>query len=479
MGDRPTRLLLVACSIQDAGEIVRILAHGECGAFEFTHIGGAAELESGLTTGSPDAIVVDLSRASSQDAAMLVELRGRLSEAPVPMIVLTDQDGDLFKLRAHHPDAAEVLVKGRIDQGALPRALYNAFTRQAAEANLRRIIATNPDGIIVVNDDGVVMFANPAASALFDLLLAALIDQDFGHPIVGGGTVEVDVGGERVAEMRVVEIVWHNRPAYLTSLRDITEHKRIERRLEDARREADNRTRTKSEFVAYMSHELRTPLNSILGFSEMIKNELLGPVGIDDYRDYADAIHSSGRHLLGIINDVLDLAAVEAGRLELQEDLFDPADVVRAALRMVGGFARDRRITLIDRLAPELPLVCADQRRIQQCLNNLLTNGVKYTPAGGGVTVEGSVDPADQALVLTVTDTGHGIPAHELAGLMMPYRRVGDAVSRSQQGTGLGLFVTRTLIERHGGTLSLTSELGQGTRVTISLPAARTRPRRG
>ena len=470
--NQAVHVLLVANNSGEAEAVNSLLARPEYGAFEVTHVSSLAEVLGAVGRRRPDAVLVDMGITGENDPTILSQLRAMVHDLAIPIIALTGRDNDLHTLRSRHPEAEDFLIKGLLDQGALPRVIHNVLERQTLMANLHRIILHNPDGIVVVNDTGYVLFANPAAAHLFDRPVSDLLDAQFGFPVTGNETVEVDISGKRVAEMRVVEINWLNQPAFLTSLRDITEHKRTEQRLQDAKIEADHANRSKSEFLAYMSHELRTPLTSILGFSEMIQLEILGPLGVPEYRDYADAVRISGHHLLEIVNDILDLAAVEVGKLELHFEAVDLARVVSSTLRLVGTMALAKNQRLVNNMPADLPYLTADYRRLQQILLNLLANAIKFTPNGGVVKIEGQIDDsAGGAMLLTITDTGIGISAEDIAKLMAPFSRVGKPTSRRQQGTGLGLHLSRNLAQLHGGSLALESVPGKGTKATLRFPA--------
>ena len=252
---------------------------------------------------------------------------------------------------------------------------------------------------------------------------------------------------------------------------DVTREVLAQRSLEHAKDQAETASRAKSEFLANMSHELRTPLNAILGFAEIIRERLLGPIA-DRYAEYANDIHSSGTHLLGIINDILDLSKVEAGRLELVEEIVD----VRGIVKSVALLLRERVATAGLSLKVELPdallLIRADQRKLKQVLMNLLSNAVKFTPSGGEITVRVCL-PSELGLVLEVQDTGIGIAAEDIARALSPFGQVDSRLSRRYEGTGLGLPLARALVELHGGTLALCSTPGQGTTVRATLPADR------
>jgi len=229
-------------------------------------------------------------------------------------------------------------------------------------------------------------------------------------------------------------------------------------------------SRAKSEFLANVSHELRTPLNAIIGFSEVIKSEMFGPVG-DRYRAYSTDIFNSGTHLLGLINEILDLSKLEAGQLELHDELVDIAATVEACLNLIKEPARKAGIQLSVFLDFDAPFVRADERRLRQILINLLSNAVKFTPEGGKVRL--STLRVPEGLAIEVSDTGIGITAIDIPKVLTPFGQVDSKISRKHEGTGLGLPLVKHLAELHGGTLSIESELNVGTTVTVLLPAVR------
>ena len=241
--------------------------------------------------------------------------------------------------------------------------------------------------------------------------------------------------------------------------------------LGDARDQAEAANQAKSEFLANMSHELRTPLNAIVGFSEIMKQETMGPVGNARYLEYANDIHRAGHHLLDLINDILDLSKVESGKDELHEETLEIGDLVDSVRVLVSGRAEREDIALRFDLE-DLPALRADARKLKQILVNLLSNAIKFTETGGRVTFR-AWTRADSGLVFQIVDTGIGIASDDIPKALAPFRQIEGALARKYPGTGLGLPLAKALVEMHGGTLDLQSELGVGTTVTVRFPAER------
>jgi signal transduction histidine kinase len=241
---------------------------------------------------------------------------------------------------------------------------------------------------------------------------------------------------------------------------------------DSARAHAESASKAKSEFLSTMSHELRTPLNAVIGFSQIMMNETLGPIGSPRYRGYARDIHDSGMHLLEIINDILDLAKAEAGKLELDEDWVNVGDAVASACRLIGPRAERAQLSIVEAVPADLPALWADERKLKQILLNLVSNSMKFTPAGGRITLSASFDPTG-ALSVVVQDTGIGIAGADLERVLEPFVQVENNLTRSHQGSGLGLPLAAKMTEMHGGKLSIESQLGRGTRVSLAFPLNR------
>ena len=259
------------------------------------------------------------------------------------------------------------------------------------------------------------------------------------------------------------------------SIGDISARKDAELRIVEAKEAAELASRAKTDFLANISHELRTPLNAIIGFSEVMRDGLFGPIENPRYREYLSDIHGSGTHLLCLINDILDVAKAESGKMELLEEDIAVERTIESCVRLVQERAAQAKISIEVARQGNLPPLRADHRKLRQIVLNLLSNSIKFTPEGGRVTVTASAD-LKRGLVLTVVDTGIGIATEHIPKALAPFGQVDSSLSRKHNGTGLGLPLSKALAEAHGGTLVLDSRVGKGTRVAVTFPASRLRP---
>jgi len=257
---------------------------------------------------------------------------------------------------------------------------------------------------------------------------------------------------------------------------DITDVKVREAVLNEARQHAELASRAKSEFLANMSHELRTPLNAIIGFSEMIRDGAFGPIDNPKYVEYAEDIHSSGAHLLELINDILDISKIEAGEVKIHEEEIDIVRIARACLQFVAKRARDNGLVLDCDLPDDLPLLFADACKVKQILVNLLSNAVKFTERGGRVSLRIRLRD-DRRIEATISDTGIGIAREDIDLVLKPFTQVDSKLARKYEGTGLGLPLCKSLVDLHGGQFVIESDVGVGTTVRVVFPASRTRSR--
>ena len=235
---------------------------------------------------------------------------------------------------------------------------------------------------------------------------------------------------------------------------------------------AELANRAKTEFLANTSHELRTPLNAIIGFSDLIKQETFGPLANDKYAEYIGDIHHSGQLLLELVNDILDVAAIESTQLDLNEDVLVVGKIADASFSMVRSRAESGCVALAMSVDEHLPSLIADERRIKQVLLNLLSNAVKFTPAGGKVSLDARIDD-DGSMILVVSDTGIGVDQDGIAKALTMFGQVDSGLDRQYEGTGLGLPLVQGLMAAHGGTFEIRSEKGVGTKAAIRFPKER------
>jgi PAS domain S-box-containing protein len=279
----------------------------------------------------------------------------------------------------------------------------------------------------------------------------------------------------RLSGLPVFDEVTQRFTGYRGTAQDVTELRAREHALLEAKNAAEEASRTKSEFLAQMSHELRTPLNAIIGFAEVMHAEQLGPLGADKYREYAGDIAGSARHLAQVINDVLDVAKLEAGKFQLNEEEVAPGELAARAVRIVRPRAEDAGValTLADTGGAAVTLR-ADGHKLLQVLLNILSNAVKFTPSGGRTDVRAGPSE-DGGYVFTVRDTGIGMSAEDQRVALSPFGQVDSSLARRFEGTGLGLPLSKALTELHDGALEIDSAPGEGTCVNVRLPAGRVR----
>jgi PAS domain S-box-containing protein len=256
---------------------------------------------------------------------------------------------------------------------------------------------------------------------------------------------------------------------YEGTVEDVTEKFESERALRTALRQAEIANKMKAAFLAAMSHELKTPLNAVLGFSEIIRDEVLGP-GHAVYRDYAADIHKSGARLLAVINDVLDVSRLEGGLLTIDARVENFRDIAEQSVKLGRALTPDSRLIEID-MPTDLPPLHVDPRRLAQALGNLLSNALKFTPPGGAIALTAQ-SASDGGILITVADTGIGMAEETIAAALEPFRQVDGSLARRFEGAGLGLSIAKSLIELHGGSLTIQSAVGEGTSILLALPAA-------
>jgi two-component system, cell cycle sensor histidine kinase PleC len=312
-------------------------------------------------------------------------------------------------------------------------------------------------------------------SSLFPITIAMIV---MGKPGVDmNGTVLAMMGAGGVAFFALLATRLYASNCETISFRAekdvlISELEQAHAKATDARMKAEEANIAKSRFLATMSHELRTPLNAILGFSEVLKGELFGKHAADQYRDYSNDIHASGQHLLALINEILDLSRIEAGKYELQEEAVSLAGIAEDSCYLLAMRAKSKGQTIHPSFHEGLPKLWCDERAIRQIILNLLSNAVKFTPQGGEIFVKvGWTGSGGQ--YVSVRDNGPGIPENEISTALASFGRGSMAIKTAEQGTGLGLPIVKGLVELHGGHLTLQSRVRVGTDVTVTFPASR------
>jgi cell cycle sensor histidine kinase DivJ len=363
-----------------------------------------------------------------------------------------------------------------------------------------RLLAENATDMITRHDDkGRVMFASPAAQLLFGEPAQRIVGDGLfervhvadrpayltalSRSLANNEPIAVEFRIRRAGLSDTARYSWVemrcrplqastderlDRPGIVAITRDISDRKAQEAELMRTRDEAESASRAKTQFLANMSHELRTPLNAVIGFSEILNRELFGRLGEARYRDYARLIHESGEHLLNVVNGILDMSKIEAGKFRIVKEPFDVAPLIKSCCDIMRHAADQRSLSLIMDVASDIPELPADKRACKQMLLNVISNAIKFTDPGGWVRVSARATGDD--VEFTVSDNGIGIAEQDLPKLGNPFVQVNNSYDRSYDGAGLGLSVVKGLVRLHGGRLELASVLGQGTIATIILP---------
>jgi two-component system, cell cycle sensor histidine kinase PleC len=296
--------------------------------------------------------------------------------------------------------------------------------------------------------------------------------KDGGYVSVGTDITNIKLHEEKLmeSEKRLMATVADLRNSQQKLERQADEVADLAEKYAEEKTRAEEANQAKSKFLANMSHELRTPLNAIIGFSEIMESAMFGPLGTDKYREYCCDIHQSGQYLLDVINDILDMSKIEAGRIRLDPASLELEPFLNDAMRVVSGRADDKRLQVTARIGRGIRLT-ADHRLLKQIVLNLLSNAVKFTPEGGRITIRARA--AGGCVGIAIADTGIGIPEDALARLGRPFEQVESQLTKSHQGSGLGLAIAKSLTELHHGTMRIRSTPGRGTMVLLRLPLDR------
>ncbi|PCJ99879.1 MAG: PAS domain-containing sensor histidine kinase [Zetaproteobacteria bacterium] len=366
-----------------------------------------------------------------------------------------------------------------------------------AEKKYRMIVENAAGGLYQLTPEGIYLSANPAMARVLgyessvDMLRIIKNAHGFVYPdkverenfmetlkvqgqIFGYETEVLTKDGDKIwvrENIRLVKDEQGNDLYYEGSMEDITQRKKADIALLEAKMQSDMANRAKTEFIANMSHELRTPLNAIIGFSDIMKNEVMGPLGQDMYKEYVTDIHKSGEGLLKIINEILDISKIESGDRELNESEFSSENVLHTCIELYASRVQDKHIILMNE-AKNMPHILGEELSIKQVISNIYTNAIKYTPKDGRITLFSNYD-IDGAFRLSITDTGIGMSEREIRKALSPFGQIDNALDRSGTGVGLGLPLAQAIMGIHGGCIEILSEKSIGTTVTLLFPSER------
>ncbi len=463
---------------------------GYSGLNELREEGGIDALFAGDDDGLPD--MPDGAMMVIRNDGTLIPVTARLQS-----IRWEDKSALMMALSAVHAPAAPVAAEAPPEDMA-PEAEENTEIQalRMETEELHSILETATDGVVVVGAEGEIRSLNRSASALFNYddgeirgkpfaMLFAHESQkavlDYLSGLSGHGVASVLNDGREVIGreasggfiplfMTMGRLSSSN--GFCAVIRDITQWKRTEEELRNAKRAAETANAHKSDFLARVSHEIRTPLNAIIGFSDMMASEHFGPIGNPRYVEYANDIGRSGRHVLDIVNDLLDISKIEAGEMDLEFTAVEINDAVSEAVSLVQPQANSQRVIIRTSLSGSVPNVVADNRSIKQIALNILSNAIRFTPSGGQIVVSTAYE-ANGSVILRIRDTGVGMTRTELEQAMKPFRQVTTGVRKRGDGTGLGLPLTKAMAEANRAQFSISSTPNEGTLVEISFPSQR------
>ncbi|MEK1903008.1 MAG: ATP-binding protein, partial [Rhizobium sp.] len=465
---------------------------------EFLRLTGYDSVEALTEVGGIDALLQRHDLENGSGTMMLVKADDRLVPVTARLQSVRWEDSNalmlaLMPVENREEGRGEVI---RLDQRS-DRMVEKVAKLQVEVEELRSILETATDGVVVIGTEGDIRSMNRSASALFNydeqetrgkpfVMLFAHESQravlDYLHGLSGHGVASVlndgrEVIGREAAGGFVPLFMTMGRltssNGYCAVIRDITQWKRTEDELRNAKGAAETANAHKTDFLARVSHEIRTPLNAIIGFSDMMASERFGPIGHPRYIEYANDIGRSGRHVLDIVNDLLDISKIEAGEMDLDFASVGLNEAISEAVALVQPQANSQRVIIRTALSQSVPDVVADLRSIKQIALNILSNAIRFTPSGGQIVVSTSYE-ANGSVAMRVRDTGIGMTRSELDQAMKPFRQVSSTQSRHRgDGTGLGLPLTKAMVDANRAIFSINSAPNEGTLVEITFPSQR------
>jgi PAS domain S-box-containing protein len=487
------RVMVIDDDVDFADGLSDVLSlHG----FDVKSVNSADQAKKEIGDWSPTVALIDNQLGASLGVDLIPYLKERVPNIMCVMITAySSMDSAIKSVR----EGAVDYLRKPVAPDDVVLSLENCFERSRLlkerqfaeselmerESRLQGIMQNVADSIFIVDQTDRIESANLAAKKMFGYFADDLVGCQIEMVIPGGVRVFSSTmedarmatgrradGTEFRMEFSVGHLVQSGIDNLIITMRDITDRLVHERELRKAKEDADVANRAKSEFLANVSHELRTPLNAIIGFSEMMLKAKHGPLGSSHYDEYAEYIHQGGEHLLSIINDILDVSKIEAGKMVLNEDEIDVRQLIKSTSSMLNSLARRGRLSLTIDVPNDLPSLKADGRVIKQILINLITNAIKFTPENGQVTTSAIIDEQGQ-FCLSILDTGIGIAIEDIPKVLIPFGQVENNFSRGKEGTGLGLPLSKRFTELHDGELTIESHPGQGTTVKVIFPPNR------
>ena len=448
----------------------------------------------------PDIILLDLMMPIMDGYEVCTRLKGMAKTRDIPIIFVTARDDpgsetrglDIgavdFVTKPMNPEIVRARVRNHLTRRMVEEALRSTARRLSEAEELAHVGAWEwnvADDRFYLSEEWLHIHGCADPSMAFGELMTlvhsddrARVTEALAGAVAGSGKFDLNYRIKRRSDdaIRIVQVRGHSQLAHdgtprrmFGATQDVTEQKLAELELARLKAAAEEANRAKSAFLATMSHELRTPLTSIIGFSEIIRDQSFGPVGTPAYAEYADDINASGLHLLDLINDILDIAKIESGKMVIVSTTVDVRTMLTSIHRLVGQWAIRQKLTLSLSVPTDIPVLWADERAIKQIVYNMLSNAIKFTPSLGQVMLAAEVGQCG-GVDIRVTDTGIGIPAEEMARILRPFEQVENCYARSRGGSGLGLPLIKGLIELHNGTLAIESFFGKGTTVRVWFP---------